>query len=65
MNCNHFIFFTIVQIQKNVEPRLSLVPRIEVFALPELSKQATSKALRYAIYKLTQVHAKTCTSMSI
>ena len=35
---------------KNVEPVLLLVPRVEAFALPCLSKRATLKAPRMCIY---------------
>lgn len=35
---------------KNVEPVLSLVPRVKAFALPRMSKRATLKAPRRCVY---------------
>ena len=40
-------------IQKDVEPVLSLVPRVKAFALPRLSKRATSKAPRWWVYTIS------------
>ena len=44
---------------KNVEPVLSLVPRLLAFALPDESKRATLKAPRMCIYMIA-IHQPYC-----
>ena len=43
-------FLDVNTYEKNVEPILSLVPRVEALASPNLSKRATPKAPRQCTY---------------
>ena len=43
-------FLDVNTYEKNVEPILSLVPRVEALASPNLSKRATPKAPRQCKY---------------